>query len=54
MSYIDSESFNTLVGPEFEGFNEIVPDFLVVPVEIGLRSIEEMEVPLSIPYWFPG
>jgi hypothetical protein len=40
MSYIDSESFDSLVGPEAEGFNEIVPDFLVIPVEVRLRSVE--------------
>jgi hypothetical protein len=54
MSDIDSESFNALVSPEFEGFEEIVPDFLVIPVEIGLRSIEEMEIPLTVSHWFPG
>jgi len=54
VGYIDSESFNTLVGPEFESFNEIVSDFLIIPVEIRLRSIEEVEIPLSVSYWFPS
>jgi hypothetical protein len=54
MSYIDSESLDTPVGPEFEGLDEIIPDFLVVPIEIWLRGIEEVEVKLTISYWFPG
>jgi hypothetical protein len=54
MSHINSESLDTPVGPEFEGLDEIVPDFLVVPVEVWLRSIEEVEVILTISYWFPG
>jgi len=42
MSYIDSESLDAPVGPELEGLDEIVPDFLVVPVEVWLRSVEEV------------
>jgi hypothetical protein len=40
MCDIDTEPFHTLVCPESEGFDEIVPDFLVVPVEVGLGSVE--------------
>jgi hypothetical protein len=54
MSHINSESLDTPVGPEFEGLDEIVPDFLVVPIEVWLRGVEEVEVKLTISYWFPG
>jgi len=54
MCDIDSESFNTLVCPESEGFDEIVPDFLVIPVEVGLRGIKEVEIPLTVSYGLPG
>jgi hypothetical protein len=40
MGDIDSESLDTLVCPESQSLDEIVSNFLVVPVEIGLRSIE--------------
>jgi hypothetical protein len=42
MGDINSESLDSLVGPESEGGDEIVSDFLVVPVEIGLRSVEKV------------
>jgi hypothetical protein len=54
MGDINSESLDSLVGPESEGGDEIVSDFLVVPVEIGLRSVEKVEVPLSVSYGFPS
>ena len=54
MCDIDSESFDTLVCPESKGFDEIIPYFLVIPVEVGLGSIEKVEVPLTVSYGFPG
>jgi hypothetical protein len=54
MGDINSESLDSLVGPESKGSDEIIPDFLVVPVEIGLRSVEKVKVELTISYRFPG
>ena len=54
MCDIDSESFDTLVCPESEGFDEVVPYFLVIPVEVGLRGIEQVEIPLTVSHGLPG
>lgn len=51
---IDPESLDALVGPESEGLDEIVPNLAVVPVEVGLRSVKQVEVPLSIANGLPG
>jgi hypothetical protein len=38
--YINSESLDSPIGPESKGGDEIVSDFLVFPIEVGLGSIE--------------
>ena len=54
MGDIDTESLNTFIGPESEGFDKVVSNFLIVPVEIRLGSIEEVEIPLTVSYGFPS
>lgn len=53
LSDVDPESGDTSVSPEPQGGEEVIPNFLVVPVEIGLRGVEHVEVELTVPDWLP-
>ena len=48
MRNIDAEAIDAAVKPPFEDRVEFLPNFLVPPVEVRLRGVECMEVPLPI------
>ena len=45
---IDAEAVDATVEPEAEDVVELGPDLFVLPVEIGLRRVEQVEVPLAV------
>ncbi len=47
MRDIDPEAIHTAVEPESEYTIEEAPDFRVLPVEVGLALIKDMEIPLA-------
>ncbi len=51
---VDAEAVDTEVDPEAEDVLELGAHLGVVPIEVGLADIEEMEVPLAVVETTPG
>ncbi len=47
MGHVDAEAIDAAVEPEAEDVVESFADGLVVPVEVGLRGVEQVEIPLA-------
>src|SRR5690606_33986453 len=51
---VHPEAVHAAVGPEPQGLAEVLPDFGVVPVEVGLFRREQVQVPLAVLDSGPG
>src|SRR4029453_16260638 len=53
MGDVDPKAVDAAIGPKPYGAPEILTDFLVLPVEIGLLRSETVEIPLAVTGWGP-
>lgn len=54
MGDIYPESGDTSVCPESQGSEEVFSDVGVIPVQVGLRRVEDVQVVLAVAYRSPG
>ena len=48
MSHVDAETGYTLIEPEAENVFEVFHNLRVVPVEVWLAYVEDVEIPLTL------
>ena len=54
MRHVDAEAVDAAIEPEPQDVAELGPDLLVRPVEVGLRGVEQVQVPLAVRHARPG
>ena len=54
MGDVDAEPVDAAVGPEPQGFDEVLPDVGIGPVQVRLFGGEQVQVPLAVGKSFPG
>jgi hypothetical protein len=54
VGHVDAEPVDAAIEPEPQHAGELVADHGVVPVQVGLGDVEEMQVPLTVRHPLPG
>ena len=52
--HVDAEAVGAVVGPEAQGLFELLVDVRILPVDVRLRLVEQMQVPLAVGHARPG
>ena len=52
--HVDAEAVGAVVGPEAQGFLEFLVDVRVLPVDVRLRLVEQVQIPLAVGHASPG
>ena len=52
--YVDAEAVGAVVGPEAQGLFELLVDVRILPVDVRLRLIEQVQIPLAVGHARPG
>ena len=52
--HVDAEAVGAVVGPETQGLLELLVDVRILPVDIRLRLIEQVQIPLAVGHAGPG
>ena len=52
--HVDAEAVGAVVGPEAQGLLEFLVDVRVLPVDVRLRLVEQVQIPLAVGHARPG